>query len=438
MPTLELNPNKQYTFPKEIYVEQIDDQFLIILQNTANWILAQNKKQVEMFRYLESGKTVLELFQNFQDKKDIIYLLTELEAKHIENTSVHYPEEHGMYMYLTNRCNQRCKHCYMFAGDCVDDELTTEEIQKILCEFAKHKGKVVTFTGGEATLRTDFTSIIRTAKENGLIVGVLSNGLMWNREFVNNNKAYIDEVQISIDGYDAESYKTVRKTDTFHIALETVDILINAGIRVTVAITPLLDTLLGNEENYITFANALSEKYKGKEFFVKFNTELMEGRNIDPTAQENEVYRKTISVIKTACSQNSEEEGFAIDHRNNTIFNNCGYGGITVAANGDVFFCNLISECAKQANVRENSFEDILALSKQAREASDINNLRPCNKCALKYICGGGCRVKNFKKLVMQKEYNNHNCVDRDVLCTKEYRDKLYRLMVKSNKLFYL
>lgn len=73
MPTLELNPNKQYTFPKEIYVEQIDDQFLIILQNTANWILAQNKKQVEMFRYLESGKTVLELFQNFQDKKDIIY-----------------------------------------------------------------------------------------------------------------------------------------------------------------------------------------------------------------------------------------------------------------------------------------------------------------------------------------------------------------------------
>ena len=64
---------------------------------------------------------------------------------------------------------------------------------------------------------------------------------------------------------------------------------------------------------------------------------------------------------------NSEEEGFALDHRNNTIFNNCGYGGITVASNGDVYFCNLVSQCMKQANIRENTFEEIHELSKKAR-----------------------------------------------------------------------
>ena len=48
----------------------------------------------------------------------------------------------------------------------------------------------MTFTGGEATLRKDFHEIVRTAKENGLITGVLSNGIIWSQEFVDKNRPY--------------------------------------------------------------------------------------------------------------------------------------------------------------------------------------------------------------------------------------------------------
>lgn len=441
MPQLELNPQKIYCMPKRVCIEKIDNQYLVISPDTANWILAENENQLEIYKELSSGKSVIEVLQGYPQEEvgDVIHILTELEAKKIESGHINYPQEHGMYVYLTNLCNQRCAHCYMYAGKEQEQELSTLEIQKLLTDFSSYGGKVVTFTGGEATLRKDFCDIVRTAKENGLIIGVLSNGIMWSKEFITKVRPYIDEVQISIDGYDQQSYKMVRGTDTFDTALKTVESLLNADIRVTVAVTPLMETLMGNEDRYISFANNLIEKHKNKEFFVKFNTELLDGRTVNPTDEENLRYKNSIKKIKAACMSNSEEEGFALDHRNNTVFNNCGYGGITIASNGDVFFCNLVSQCAKQANVRQNTFEEIDVLSKKARVLSDVNNLLPCNKCSLKYLCGGGCRVRYFKDLVSQNINSSDNAeIVRTVSCTKEYKENMLRLMIKANQFFYL
>ena len=110
----------------------------------------------------------------------------------------------------------------------------------------------------------------------------------------------------------------------------------------------------------------------------------MEGRNVSPTEEENKKYRKVANRIKTECSPFSSEEGFALDHVNNTVFNNCGYGGLSIASNGDVYFCNLILQCSRQGNVRTDSFESILSKSSKARSLSDVNNLIPCKDCALK------------------------------------------------------
>lgn len=441
MPQLELNPEKIYRMPEGICIKEIDDKYLIISPNTANWVLAENSTQLEVYKQLSLGEKIIDVIQKFSPDytNDVIRVLTEIEAKRFENKQINYPQEHGMYMYLTNRCNQRCAHCYMYAGDGNEAELSTSEVEQVLSDFSNFGGKVVTFTGGEATLRSDFEKIVHSAKKCGLIVGILSNGILWTQDFIDNNKEYIDEVQISIDGYDSDSYERVRGMDTFETALSTVGRLVNAGIRVTVAITPLMDTLVGNEQKYISFANDLLEQYASKAFFIKFNTELMDGRTIKPTKEENERYKKSIKEIKTACLSDSDEEGFALDHRNNTVFNNCGYGGITVASNGDVFFCNLVSECARQANVRKNSFEEINELAKKARNLSDISNLTPCKDCSLKYLCGGGCRVKHFKTLVsMQISSNEETVASRTTACTKEYKENILRLMIRANKYFYI
>ncbi|MBS5301287.1 MAG: radical SAM protein [Clostridiaceae bacterium] len=441
MAKLELDPQKIYKMPDPVFIKKIDSYYLVIASETANWLLLQNEKQLEIFQLLSGGKSVKEVMNGLDgaDGKELYHVLVELEAKKFENLRVNYPQEHGMYMYLTNRCNQRCRHCYMYAGEQKEKELTTEEVLEILKEFSAAGGKVVTFTGGEATTRPDFKIIVTEAKKNGLVVGVLSNGINWPQEWFEWVGDVIDEVQISVDGFDAESYRTVRGTDTFATALDTVERLVKLGLRVTVAVTPLLETLISNEEKYIRFAKQLLEKYDGNSFFVKFNTELMDGRTINPTNDENVRYRKSIKMIKDVCAPYSESKGFALDHINNTIFNNCGYGGLTIASNGDIYCCNLVDKCAKQGNVRNMSFDDIMNISKKARELSDINHLLPCKNCALKYLCGGGCRVKHFKSLVnaVMNENANEQMFIRENACTEDYKDSIYRMMIKSNALLY-
>lgn len=441
MPALELDPRKKYNMPEAVFIESVDDKFLAIDRDTGNWILIDNDRQLEIFKFLSDDHCVADLFQAFPSNagNDMIKILTELEAKRFESAETQHPQEHGMYIYLTNRCNQRCHHCYMYAGEMLEQELSTEEVQAILRKFAQYDGQVVTFTGGEATLRPDFVDILTVAKKAGLKVCVLSNGLLWTQEFVEAVKALVDEVQVSIDGFDKESYLRVRAADAFDKALAAVDRLVNAGIRTTVSVSPLLDTLLTHEAQYIAFAKGLIAKYKGDKLFVKFNTELMEGRNIAPTEIENEQYRAAAKRIKYECAPFSEEEGFAVDHIGNTIFNNCGYGGITIAANGDVYFCSITAKCARQANVRTDSFESIMEKSQKARMLSDVNNLLPCKECPLKYLCGGGCRIKHFRELVETQVDSSANCAPfvRNTPCTASQREELCRLMIRANPLFY-
>lgn len=441
MPKLELDLKKVYKMPKFVIIKEVENCYLAIAVEQANWVLLKNKNQLEIFQLLSEGKSIAETIEIIDDgsSKDLQNVLIELEAKKFECEKVNYPQDHGMYIYLTNQCNQRCHHCYMCAGEQKENELTTKEILKVIDGFSAGGGKVITFTGGEATLRPDFKEIVTAAKKSGCVVGLLSNGIAWPQEWMEWIKDVVDEVQISIDGFDAESYQHVRGVDTFARALDTVERLVNIGMRVTVAITPLLETLISKEKDYIRFSNELIEKYKGKSFFVKFNTELMDGRSIHPTQEENDRYRESINQIKKSCSLYSELQGFAVDHRNNTIFHNCGYGGLTIASNGDIYFCNLIDQCACQGNVRNMNFEEVIAISQKAKELSNVNNLTPCRNCDLKYLCGGGCRVKNFRKLtgkiVMEK--NNKDIFKRDHVCTEAYKKHMYQLMIQANKLFY-
>lgn len=442
MPEMELDPEKKYKMPAPLFFKKYGDKTLVVARDSANWLLLHNERQVEVFRLLADGYRVVDVFQCLPPDAqcDIYPVLIELEAKRFEDVSVRYPQEHGMYVYLTNACNQHCRHCYMYAGSERTAELTTQEITALLEHFSGVGGKVITFTGGEATIRPDFITILAAAKNLGLTVCVLTNGVLWNQKFIQKVIPYLDEVQISIDGFDAESYRAVRRSEAFADVLAAVDRLVSAGMRVTVAITPLLETLLGHEKQYIDFANAMLARYKNNKFFVKFNTELMDGRDISPTSRENDQYREAIQTIKAQCAPLSEEEGFVIDHQNNTIFNNCGYGGLSIASNGDVYFCNLISKCAKQGNIRTNSFEKIWADAQKARTLSDVSHLMPCKDCALRYICGGGCRVKHFTNLVetvVHAKLDMNSLFFRDSACTEEQKNRFYRLMIETNSLFY-
>ena len=320
----------------------------------------------------------------------------------------------------------------------MENELTTSEVNELLTGFYSNGCKVVTFTGGEVTLRDDFIDILKHAKELGYKTTVLSNGTNWSDELIEQIPAYVDEVQISIDGYDEESNATIRGEGNFTRSLSTVEKLVNKNIRTSVAVTPLLEKLETDKEKYISFAKELINKYPEDQFFVKFNVELLEGRNINPSLDSNLRYRKFMKEITMACYDNYQENDFVLNHENNTIFNNCGFGGITVSPIGDIYFCNRIYELKSYANYRKDSLSYIMELSRKAMELSDINNLKPCCNCELKYICGGGCRITYFNELAT---CDNIETIDVSKVparkCDFDNKKYYYEMMIKTNELFY-
>lgn len=437
---IELDILKKYVFPETLVSIKHDDCWLIINPNTANWLVLTNDVQLDIFNLLKK-KSIQECIDYFGEQlseMDLIAVLTEIEAKRFDQNYVNYPEHNGLCVYLTNACNLRCPHCYMYASKEMENELTTTEIKDLLKSFSENGCKAVTFTGGEVTLRKDFLELLSYAKGLKYTVTVLSNGTNWSSDFIKKAAAFVDEVQISIDGYDEESNTLIRGKHSFEKSLKTVNSLINSKIRTSVAITPMLETLEKQKEKYVSFAKSLINKYPMQQFFVKFNVELLEGRNINPTVDSNIRYRKLMQEITRSCYEDYQENDFVLNHENNTIFNNCGFGGITVSPIGNIYFCNRIYELKSYANYRNDPIEKIMYLSKKAMQLSDINNLKPCCTCELKYICGGGCRISYFNDLATcdnLDDFDVSNVPARK--CSMENKKFFYNMMIKTNELFY-
>lgn len=437
---IELDLNKQYSMPESIVEKYMDGNILVISVETGNWIVLKNDTQKKIYNQLKDktiDETIEFMKKNRIPEEELIAVLTELEAKHFEDTIVKYTEKNGLYIYLTNKCNLRCQHCYVYAGDELSEELSTEEIIYILNKFKIYGGRVVTFTGGEVTERTDIRKILKVAKELDLIVNVLTNGTNWDDSLIEETYKLIDEIQISIDGFDEKSNARIRGEGYFNQSLNTVDKFIRRNIKVRVAVTPLLDDLKEDEHKFIEFGKNLLEKYKGKDFHLKFNLELLNGRNIIVNKGQNEKYSKIMSNIVETCYPGSKQIDFVLNHKDNTVLDNCGYGGITISATGDIYFCNRISEVNKYGNIRNMSFEKILELSQKAMSLSNINNLQPCCVCELKYICGGGCKITFFNDLVKLKSLDDSQIRFNARACNSDQKHQIYKLMIETNEALY-
>ena len=76
---------------------------------------------------------------------------------------------------VTDRCNYECVHCYQ-EHDAHPDELSFEEIDRILGELADAGVLFLTFMGGEFFMRRDADRILAAAHAKGFALKVLTTG----------------------------------------------------------------------------------------------------------------------------------------------------------------------------------------------------------------------------------------------------------------------
>lgn len=142
-----------------------------------------------------------------------------------------YGRFRNVYLYITERCQLRCEHCYM--GERLDQALKMplDQITATLTTWRQMGGSKLTILGGEPTLHPDYVQVIRHARQLGYEhVITTSNGLEPAiRKFRIMSPDDFAYVQISLDGGSPDSHDRVRGTGTFDEAVRNVRELVERG-----------------------------------------------------------------------------------------------------------------------------------------------------------------------------------------------------------------
>ena len=120
----------------------------------------------------------------------------------------------GGSLELTQRCNNRCIHCYnnLAAGDkaALKNELALDEHCRIIDEIAGFGCLWLLLTGGEILLRKDFLDIYTYARQKGLLITLFTNGTLITTDIAD----YLAQlppfsIEITLYGKTAKTYESI-------------------------------------------------------------------------------------------------------------------------------------------------------------------------------------------------------------------------------------
>lgn len=226
----------------------------------------------ECFEIIEEaskkGLTLEQVLKNIEDLesknyfKQLIHKLHELEMWKCNEKSVQ-GKDISISLDITNKCNLKCKHCCVDAGDNKRGmDIPTSDLKKIIDYVAEIDPQLIIISGGEPLARSDFEEITRyiRSKYSGLLF------LMTNATLVNDTMAkfiaqYYDHVDVSIDGVNEETCSLIRGKGVFEKTLDGIKKMKAEACKITASMVVTND----NEEFKPQFAdlckNILHIKY---------------------------------------------------------------------------------------------------------------------------------------------------------------------------------
>lgn len=120
----------------------------------------------------------------------------------------------SLYLYLSERCNLRCRHCWVAPPGHEEGEEQTIDLAVLTKTIAEAKELglgTVKLTGGEPFLRKDIVELMRFLYGEGLSIDIESNGTMIDREMARIIKdCEVRQVSVSMDSSQAIQHEKLR------------------------------------------------------------------------------------------------------------------------------------------------------------------------------------------------------------------------------------
>jgi radical SAM protein with 4Fe4S-binding SPASM domain len=325
-----------------------------------------------------------------------------LDIKSVEPFTQRYSAPLRMDVALTFKCQNSCIHCYA-GGPHETEELTTEQWKTVIDRLHQIGVFILTFTGGEPTLRDDLPELLLYAQNRGMVTGLITNGRMLKeKSYVKTlEKAGLDFVQVTLESHKAEIhdlmtdakgswketvagiknvipthiYATTNTTLSQHNApdfLETVDFIKKLGVAAFGA-------------NTLIYSGKAKTDKIDKEFALSFETL----KQLLPKVREKaeQLGLKFLWYTPTQyCRFNPVNLGLGIKSCSAAMINMC------VGPDGDVYPCQ--SDFESLGNILKDSWQKIwnhpLATRIRNREYVEPK----CKDCPELQVCGGGCPLE--------------------------------------------
>lgn len=300
---------------------------------------------------------------------------------------------------LTYACNLQCVHCLSSSGRRDPRELTTDECEAVIDELQRMQVFYINIGGGEPTIRKDFWHLVRYAVDHGVGVKFSTNGSGIDAEVAEQlaESDYVD-VQISIDGADADTNDHVRGEGSFATAVQAMEHLQAAGFegfKISVVMTrhniPQVDEF-----------KAMADHYGAQLRLTRFRPS---GRGADswealhPTdQQQRELYHWLMDhpdVLTGDSFFHLSALGEALPG-----LNLCGAGRVVCLIDpvGDVYACPFVLHDEFLAgSVRdEGGFQKVWQESDLFTELREPQSAGACASCGHFDACQGGCMAAKF------------------------------------------
>lgn len=311
--------------------------------------------------------------------------------------------------HITDDCDQRCKHCYIFSENTCKqlDSMTWAQMQDTFyncLDFCKvyHRLPYFYITGGDPILHPDFWRLLDLLRQNGIPFTILGNPFHLNDAVCQRLKACgCEKYQLSLDGL-RETHDWFRKPGSFDTTLEKIGCINRAGIRSVVMTTVsgrnidevpgIMDAAVAAGVNVFAFARYCpTSEEKNTGITPQRYRQLLADCSKKIKAYQAagcKTYFNKKDHLWTLYEYETGEFKIPADAQDGMIYGgcNCGNCHLTILPTGDVYACRRVQN-SKVGNVFQDRLADLWVC--QMESYRDYTRFSKCAKCELLPYCRG-------------------------------------------------
>ena len=307
-----------------------------------------------------------------------------------------YKGEFVLQWHITDRCNLRCRHCYVDEYSSQTDEkdfdTVLDQLEKLLSNlnFTGH----LNITGGEPLLHSSLFRLLQKINERNISFALLTNGTLITRDIALRLKENgVRYVQVSLDGTE-KIHDGIRGENSFRKAVNGIKYLKSCGIDTVVSFT----AHKGNMKELKKLADYCDMLGVDKLWFDRVVISEKDDRNnLSLGMKEYSKLCKTASDLSKKYKVSCQRALQFISCGGSNIYScNAGVTLLALLPDGTVMPCRRLPLTV--GNIHEKSLSDIYFSNDVLKKLREREIPEGCVDCSYKEKCSGGAKCISYAR----------------------------------------